>query len=216
MEIWLSYNNYEQSLQLPVHPPEIRVVVANLNRVIPIAQAGEILAIGRSGLAELEIASHFPAEWRPYCAYSDIPRPYDAVALIDSWRLSRRPIRLTITETPINMPVAIDHFEWGERAGSRDVDYTLQLTEFRFVTVQRVDAFVVKAPAGAGVAAATVRPDTKPQAKTYTVKSGDSLSTIAKRVYGDSSRWQQIYIANKQAIGSDPNKLKVGLVLVIP
>ena len=211
MEIWLSFNNYEQALQLPVHPAEIRVATANLNRVIPIAQAGEIIAIGRSGLAELEIASHFPSEWRPYCAYRDIPRPYDAIALIDSWRLSGRPIRLTITETPINMPVAIANFEWGERAGSRDVDYILQLTEFRFVTVQRVDSFVVKAPQ-----VSSVRPDTKPQAKTYTVKSGDSLSTIAKRVYGDSSRWRTIYEANKQAIGSDPNRLKLGLVLVIP
>lgn len=212
MEIWLSYNNYEQSLQLPVHPPEIRVIAATLNRVIPIAQAGEILAIGRSALAELEIASHFPADWRPYCAYREIPQPYDAVALIDSWRRSGRPIRLTITETPINMPVAIDRFEWGERAGSRDVDYTLQLKEFRFVTVTKVDSFTVKALA----ASATTRPDTKPQTKTYTVRSGDSLSTIAKRVYGDSSKWRQIYDANKAAIGSDPNKLKVGLVLVIP
>lgn len=211
MEIWLSYNNYEQSLQLPVHPPEIRVSVANLNRVIPIAQAGEIFAIGRSALAELALASHFPAEWRPYCAYIDIPRPYDAVALIDSWRRSGRPIRLTIPETPINMAVAIEGFEWGERAGSRDVEYTLTLKEFRFVTVKKVEGFIVQA-GGSG----TTRPDTKPQAKTYTVQSGDSLSIIAKRVYGDSSKWRTIYEANKQAIGSDPNKLKLGLVLVIP
>ena len=212
MEIWLSYNNYEQSLQLPVHPPEIRISTANLNKVIPIAQAGEILAIGRSGLAELEISSHFPSEWRPYCAYRDIPRPYAAAALIDSWRRSRRPIRLVVTETPINIAVAIERFEWGEVGGSRDVEYTLELREFRFVTVKKVEGFIVQAPAGGG----TARPDTRPQATSYTVKAGDSLSLISKRVYGDSSKWRQIYDANKSTIGSDPNKLNTGVTLVIP
>lgn len=211
--MWLSYNNYEQSLRLPVHPPEIRVSVDNLNRDIPIAQAGEILAIGRSGLAEIEIASHFPAEWRPYCVYRDIPRPYDAVALIDSWRRSGRPIRLVVTGTPINMTVAIERFEWGEVGGSRDVEYALELKEFRFVTIKRVEGFIV-APTTVG--GTTARPDTRPQATSYTVKSGDNLSLISKRVYGDSSRWREIYNANKATIGSDPNKLKLGITLVIP
>lgn len=209
----MSYNNYEQSLRLPVHPPEIRVSVDNLNRDIPIAQAGEILAIGRSGLAEIEIASHFPAEWRPYCVYRDIPRPYDAVALIDSWRRSGRPIRLVVTGTPINMTVAIERFEWGEVGGSRDVEYALELKEFRFVTIKRVEGFIV-APTTVG--GTTARPDTRPQATSYTVKSGDNLSLISKRVYGDSSRWREIYNANKATIGSDPNKLKPGITLVIP
>lgn len=211
--MWLSYNNYEQSLRLPVHPPEIRVSVENLNRAIPIAQAGEILAIGRSGLAELEIASHFPAEWRPYSAYRDIPRPYDAVAIIDSWRRSGRPIRLVVTGTPINMAVAIERFEWGEVGGSRDVEYVLELKEFRFVTIKRVEGFIVAPTTGGGN---TARPDTRPQATSYTVKSGDNLSLISKRVYGESSRWREIYNANKAAIGSDPNKLKPGITLVIP
>jgi nucleoid-associated protein YgaU len=56
----------------------------------------------------------------------------------------------------------------------------------------------------------------KPAASsTYTVKKGDSLSTISKHFYGDQKFWKRIYDANKDKI-KDANKLKVGTVLTIP
>jgi LysM repeat protein len=48
------------------------------------------------------------------------------------------------------------------------------------------------------------------------VQSGDTLSTIAAKVYGESKLWKRIYDANKDAIGSDPGALKVGQSLRIP
>ncbi len=51
--------------------------------------------------------------------------------------------------------------------------------------------------------------------KTYTVQKGDTLSSIAKKFYGDSSRWKEIQHANKGAV-PEPSKLKVGTKLVIP
>jgi nucleoid-associated protein YgaU len=53
-------------------------------------------------------------------------------------------------------------------------------------------------------------------ARTYTVKAGDSLSKIAKAVYGDAGQWKKIYDANKQLIGSNPDLIKPGQVLTIP
>ena len=52
-------------------------------------------------------------------------------------------------------------------------------------------------------------------AATYVVGKGDNLSKIADKVFGDSSRWKEIYEANKDTI-SDPNKIYVGQELVIP
>ncbi|MBI5865736.1 MAG: LysM peptidoglycan-binding domain-containing protein [Planctomycetes bacterium] len=51
--------------------------------------------------------------------------------------------------------------------------------------------------------------------QTYTVKSGDNLSKIAKKFYGDANKWNKIYNANKSRI-SNPNKLKPGTKLIIP
>jgi len=50
----------------------------------------------------------------------------------------------------------------------------------------------------------------------YKVKSGDVLGTISKSVYGSTKHWKRIYDANKDVIGTDPNRLKVGMELRIP
>jgi nucleoid-associated protein YgaU len=51
--------------------------------------------------------------------------------------------------------------------------------------------------------------------KVYEVKSGDSLSKIAKREYGDANAWKRIFEANKDQI-KDPDKIFPGQKLKIP
>ena len=50
---------------------------------------------------------------------------------------------------------------------------------------------------------------------TVTVKSGDSLSKIAKRELGDASKWQAIFDANRDKI-KDPDLIHPGQVLNLP
>ena len=47
----------------------------------------------------------------------------------------------------------------------------------------------------------------------YTVQSGDTLSSIARDHFGDSSKWRDIYDRNRETIGSDAGALKVGMKL---
>jgi nucleoid-associated protein YgaU len=51
--------------------------------------------------------------------------------------------------------------------------------------------------------------------RTYTVQAGDTLGKIAQKLYGDGSRWTEIYEANKAKI-ANPNVIEVGLELSIP
>ena len=50
---------------------------------------------------------------------------------------------------------------------------------------------------------------------TYVVVSGDSLSKIAKRQYGDMNQWRRIYDANRDQI-KDPDLIYPGQKLKIP
>ena len=52
-------------------------------------------------------------------------------------------------------------------------------------------------------------------AKTYTVKSGDTLSGIAKAQLGSANDYMRIFEANRDQL-SDPDKIKPGQVLKIP
>jgi nucleoid-associated protein YgaU len=53
------------------------------------------------------------------------------------------------------------------------------------------------------------------RAKTYTVMSGDTLSKIAQREYGDASKWRRIYEANKGEI-KNPDLIYPGQTFTIP
>jgi len=53
------------------------------------------------------------------------------------------------------------------------------------------------------------------EVRTYVVKSGDSLSTIAEELLGDAGRWHEIFEANEDEI-DDPNQIKAGQELRIP
>ncbi|MCB0517147.1 MAG: peptidoglycan-binding protein LysM [Chitinophagales bacterium] len=55
----------------------------------------------------------------------------------------------------------------------------------------------------------------EPEAQFYTVQKGDSLSKIAKSVYGDAMKYPEIFEANKPML-SHPDKIYPGQVLRIP
>lgn len=55
----------------------------------------------------------------------------------------------------------------------------------------------------------------QPEARYYTVKSGDTLSKIAKAEYGDANKYPAIFEANKPML-KDPDKIYPGQVLRIP
>ena len=50
----------------------------------------------------------------------------------------------------------------------------------------------------------------------WTVKSGDSLSKIAKDVYDDAGKYMKIFETNKATIGDNPNLIKPGQKLALP
>ncbi|MBT0721548.1 peptidoglycan-binding protein LysM [Tatumella sp. TA1] len=57
--------------------------------------------------------------------------------------------------------------------------------------------------------------DATAESKFYTVKSGDTLSAIAKQVYGDANQYNKIFEANKPML-SHPDKIYPGQSLRIP
>ena len=51
--------------------------------------------------------------------------------------------------------------------------------------------------------------------KTYTVQPGDTLSKIAREIYGDANQYMKIFDANRDKL-TDPDKIRPGQNLVIP
>lgn len=72
---------------------------------------------------------------------------------------------------------------------------------------------VERRPAGNADANRPVQPSTP--SRDYTIRSGDSLSKIAKEFYGNAADWQKIYQANKDTI-KDPDLIYPGQKIKIP
>ncbi len=53
------------------------------------------------------------------------------------------------------------------------------------------------------------------QPKVHEVQSGDTLSSIAKKHYGDANAYQKIFAANQPML-KDPDEIYAGQVLIIP
>jgi len=67
---------------------------------------------------------------------------------------------------------------------------------------------------------ASTQPDASAQSaaettRSYTVKSGDTLSAIARREYGDAGQWKRIFEANRDQI-DNPDLIHPGQELKIP
>jgi nucleoid-associated protein YgaU len=74
----------------------------------------------------------------------------------------------------------------------------------------------IPSPAVVAPAATSVPPTAEVAGQTYDVQSGDTLLSIARDQLGDATQWRRIYDANKDTIGADPDKLKLGMSLKIP
>lgn len=81
--------------------------------------------------------------------------------------------------------------------------------------VLQIPAYEPKA-ATARTAAAPAPERTIDAARQYRVQAGDTLHRISIKLYGSPKNSDALYDLNKTTIGSNPNKLKLGMVLQLP
>lgn len=61
-----------------------------------------------------------------------------------------------------------------------------------------------------------LRTQLKSGAACYTVQSGDSLSKISQRFYGNMNAYPKIYYSNLRTVGQNPSLIHPGQKLYIP
>ncbi|WP_036648381.1 LysM peptidoglycan-binding domain-containing protein [Paenibacillus pini] len=199
--------------QFPVNPEEIHISRQKGYETITMLQHGEFDFAQGEKVKEITFSSFFPKDYdSSYCRYENIPEPSVAMNTINSLLTSKKPVQFMITGTPINVPVFVIAHNTTLRGGDEgDIYFEITLRTWREPRVSE-KATSSKVSVNKG----TPRSDLKEKKKTYSVKSGDSLSKIAKLELGDSSKWKDIYKLNTNVIGSNPNAIKVGQKLVMP
>lgn len=198
IEFWLTYNNGSEKLRLPVPPNSFEIQTGNVNTIVNIHELGELNLIGKRKLKSITLTSYFPIRDDGVAQYSGFPSPSECIDMIGRWRESGKPIRLLIVgeSLKVNEAMAIENFNISQKHGPQDIYFTIELKEYRFVG--RVDdqngataATVLLAAYTGNSRNADVTPP-----ESYTFKAGDNLWSIARRFYGDGSRWSEIRTRN--------------------
>jgi len=182
MEIWFACEKEE--IQLPILPPSFAVSVGGGHQTIVIHTYGEVLLMGKRGLKTLEISSFFPGQDYPFAVYPKDREPAEYVKKINGWL--QKTVHVTITAANIDTDFVITSFQYSENSVN-DIEFTISFMEYRMPGIKR---------------------KTKKKAKTYTVKKGDTLKTIAKKTTGSSSNASKIYKKNKSVIEKAAKKRK--------
>lgn len=210
MEIWLKQGR--TNFRFAVLPPEYELTSESNHTQVVVNSLGEINLLGKRKLKNISFSSFFPKQAYSFCGYTTFPTPEESVKLIEEMK-NNGVLRLTMTGTPVNMDCTIESFVWGENDGTKDINFTLELKEYRKVNVkeQKKKEKVTKKVE----LVATRRGSKEVRSATHLVVKGDNLSKIAKNLTGSSANWQAVYNQNKGVIGDNPNLLYPGQQLVI-
>ena len=189
-------------LVLPVTPSEFVGSAGKRIETINIVDVGDVHAAGHETLATIKISSFFPAN--RYSFANNTADPYALVAQFQAWAKSQKVVRFLVTGTALNLPVLVEAIDYGENDGSNDVNYTLTLREYKYLKTATVST---ERETGRQIEESPVIQET------YTVQSGDNLTRIARRFYGDGSLAYKLATANNI---KNPNLIYDGQDLVLP
>ena len=131
MEIILSVNNREEVMTLPVTPPSFTITKPQGGQTFETVAHGDLQLIGAPKLKGIVIESFFPIRDYPYLKDRSM-KGFEYVYKIDTWISQKLPIRLIITDTPINMAVAVKDFEYTIKTDG-DLWYKLDLEDFNLL-----------------------------------------------------------------------------------
>ena len=210
MDYYLSFNNNEERIRLPVIPSSFEVSIPHQNTTVNITNLGEINLIGKTGLMSMTIESFFPNQQYNFCLYNGFLKPYEYIKQLIKWKNLGKPIRVIVTGTPINYAMAIESLTYSEVDGTGDVYFSLELKEYKFISTPTVKTATTKN--GTTLTTPTTTREVKSLPNSYVVKQGDTLWFIAKKLTGDGGNYKAI--AQRNGI-TNLEKLSVGQRLVI-
>lgn len=122
----------EEKFTLPVTPWKYSVQTEQNNKVVDVLDFGEALLFGNTKLKKMKVSCFFPATFHEYpFVVGDIKEPAECIDILTKWKDGKTPVRVIITDSPVNLMMGIMTFDFKEKDGSRDIYFDLQLTEYR-------------------------------------------------------------------------------------
>ena len=223
------YSFFFDDMQLPVTPSKLSVKIKGNNKTLTLVNEGDINFLRSPGLTEISFEMLLPM-LEQYSFASEYHQPDYYLGILESYVTEKKPFRFIVSRVSpsgdklydTNIKVSLEDYTVSEDATDGfDVTVSINLKQYIDYATKKVTVTKPNNSSKSTLKKSTLKTEKpretsgKPTAKTYTVKSGDCLWTIAKKYYGNGAQYTKIYNANKDKI-SNPNMIYVGQVLTIP
>lgn len=222
------YDVYLKNCLLPVITEKIQIKINNSNKTVTLINEGEINILKKAKLTDIEFEAEIPQVKQPYAVYkSGFKGAGYFFDIFEELKTSKKPFQFIVCRrTPAgkkllntNIKVSMEDYKITEDAGNGfDFKVKFSLKQWRNYGTKTINIQIEasKPKASAEPQRETNNSPAPAASQTYTVVKGDCLWNIAKKFYGNGSKYTVIYDANRGVIGGNPNLIYPGQVLTIP
>lgn len=192
---------------IPVTPEKYQMTGGQKNKVVDITRVGEAIIFGMPKARTLTFSSFFPDLNHGYSfTVDDSKSPAELVEYFTKVKEARKPVRVIITDSPVNLMMGLMSFNYFEKDGTRDIYYELSFTEYKDLNIPSANnnkpvdekTGLKKRPEGE-----------TPKKVTWQKKAGDFLDAT-KKAYGDYNHWRRVAKSNNLSSLIINNAGKIG------
>lgn len=225
----MAYYFYLGNVLLPVAPKKLDIKISNKNKTYDLMNYSEINVLKKAGLTSIEFEILLPNVKYPFAIYKNgFQNAKYYLDLLERLKTNRSAFQfIVIRRFPdnksiynTNIKVSLEEYTITDSTDEGfDVKVKIKLKQYQDYSAKQFKVNENRYRSIGKMRLITVNNTEKINIDTsgqnYIVKAGDTLWDIAQKLYGNGSKYIDIYSANKDRI-KNPNLLHSGQILWIP